>query len=159
MARLLPLLIALIAVALGAGAGFMLRPGPDAAGTGDVQNLDTPGDAPAPPPQEPGSSLRLDNQFVVPLVEQDRVVGLVVLTLGLEVAPAVREQVFAAEPRLRDGFLRVLFDHANSGGFSGNFTRISAREALRTALRESARATLGAGVHDVLIIDMLRQDV
>lgn len=155
MSRLLPVLIALLALALGAGAGFRLRPAP---GAEDVVTGTDLASA-EPEPAGPGSALRLDKQFVVPLVEDGRVTGLVVLTLGLDVDPAVRDQVFATEPRLRDAFLRVLFDHANAGGFSGNFTNISVREALRRALRESARATLGQGVSDVLIIDMLRQDV
>jgi len=155
MARLTPVLIALLALVLGAGAGFWFRPAPEEGAP------EAGADLPEAPPdtQRPASALRLDNQFVVPLVENGRVTGLVVLTLGLDVDPAIRDQVFSAEPRLRDAFLRVLFDHANAGGFSGNFTNISAREALRRALRESARAALGEGVSAVLIIDMLRQDV
>ncbi len=81
-----------------------------------------------------------------------------VLSLSLEVTTAMTEQVYAREPRLRDGFLRVLFDHANAGGFGGAFTQSNNMEILRGALLEVARKSLGAAVSDVLIIDIVRQD-
>ena len=49
------------------------------------------------------------------------------------------------EPKLRDVFLQVLFDHANMGGFRGAFTRSDVLEPLRTALREAAQKHLGKG--------------
>lgn len=56
-------------------------------------------------------------------------------------------------------FLRVLFDHANAGGFRGTFTDGSTLVALRRALLEAARSAMGAeGVLDVLITDIVRQD-
>ena len=104
--------------------------------------------------------VKLDSQFVVPVIEEGRTTSLVVLALSLEVEPGAgaREAVFAQEPRLRDALLRVLFDHANAGGFSGGFTREGPIERLRSALRERARAILGPDLRDVLILDIARQD-
>jgi hypothetical protein len=67
--------------------------------------------------------------------------------------------VYGREPKLRDGFLIVLFDHAAAGGFDGDFTAPTKLAALRRALTEQARAILGPIANDVLIQDIVRQDV
>lgn len=103
--------------------------------------------------------VRLNNQFVVPLVSNEKVVALVVLTLSLEVTPTARETVFEREPKLRDSFLQVLFDQANLGRFTGNFTKVETVRQLKTSLLEAARKELGAGVSDVLVESIARQDV
>ena len=102
--------------------------------------------------------VKLDNQFVVPVIEGGRIASLVVLGLALDVEPGLRETALASEPRLRDAFLRVLFDHANAGGFAGGFTGDGPIGELRAALRESARAVLGPDARDVLILSINRQD-
>ena len=102
--------------------------------------------------------VKLDNQFVVPVIEGGRTEALMMLALSLEIDPAIRAAVFENEPKLRDAFLRVMFDHANAGGFGGGFTAEGPIEALRVALRERARAILGPGARDVLIVDIARQD-
>jgi hypothetical protein len=83
---------------------------------------------------------------------------MVILSLSLEVATGTSEQVYSREPKLRDGFLQVLFDHANSGGFKGSFTDSSNLVLLRRTLMETARSILGEVVQDVLISDIARQD-
>ena len=102
--------------------------------------------------------VKLNNQFVVPVLQEGRIRSLVILSLSLEVAPGTTEQVYAREPKLRDGFLRILFDHANTGGFSGTFTDGANLVMLRAALLESAQRVIGQTVTDVLISDMARQD-
>jgi flagellar FliL protein len=102
--------------------------------------------------------VKLNNQFVIPVVENGQVTSLVILSLSLEVAPGGSEKVYALEPRLRDALLQVLFNHANTGGFRGAFTEASTMEALRKALLEAAVKTLGATVSNVLIADIVRQD-
>ena len=102
--------------------------------------------------------VKLNNQFVIPVVENGRVAALVILSLSLEVPPGGSDTVFAAEPKLRDAFLRVLFDHANSGGCSGSFTEGAALAPLRTALLEAGQTVLGAKLTAVLIGDIVRQD-
>ncbi|RSK40031.1 flagellar basal body-associated FliL family protein [Rhodovulum iodosum] len=102
--------------------------------------------------------VKLNNQFVVPVLSDGRVASLVVMGVSLEMPPGERETVYAQEPKLRDGFLAVLFDHANSGGFDGAFTETRRVERLRAALLEVARRVLGAHVRGVLIVDMVRQD-
>ena len=95
----------------------------------------------------------------MPVVKGDKVVSLVVLSLTLEVEPGGTETVFATEPRLRDSFLRVLFDHANVGGFDAGFTQSGTMTLLRRSLLEAATTTLGKTVRDILIVDIVRQEV
>jgi flagellar protein FliL len=83
---------------------------------------------------------------------------MVILSLSLEVTTGSTEAIFQREPKLRDVFLQVLFDHANAGGFKGSFTDGSNMIVLRRALLETAKATMGDIVKDVLIVDIVRQD-
>ncbi len=103
--------------------------------------------------------VKLNNQFVVPIVGRSRVEALMVISLSLETIPGLSERVFSLEPKLRDLFLQVMFDHANMGGFDGSFTQASNLEGLRRALREVAQAQLGKDVSNVLIVDIVRQDI
>ncbi|HMO07309.1 MAG TPA: flagellar basal body-associated FliL family protein [Paracoccaceae bacterium] len=149
MRRLMPILLVLAGLAAGAGAGLALRPLPPASG-------DTT--AAPPVPASPPDYVRLSNQFVVPVVEGGRVAAMVILSLSLEVAPGGSEAIYAREPRLRDAFLQILFDHANAGGFRGAFTDGSNLVVLRGALRETGQRLMPDTIRDVLIADIVRQD-
>ena len=114
-------------------------------------------------PVTPGSDenleyVRLNNQFVVPVVQDAAVRSLVVMSLTVEIDSGQAEFVFNREPRLRDAFLRVMFSHANAGGFDGAFTSPTALNPLRSGLRDAAYDVLGPIVNDVLIVDIVRQD-
>ncbi|QYK41576.1 MAG: flagellar basal body-associated FliL family protein [Paracoccaceae bacterium] len=149
MRGLVPFALGLIGIAAGGGAGLALRPSPDAG----EQIL-----AAAPEPSAQPEYVKLSNQFVIPVLEGGRVSAMVILSLSLEVAPGSTEAVYAREPKLRDAFLQVLFDHANAGGFRGSFTDGSNLIILRVALRETAARVLGSLATDVLISDIVRQD-
>lgn len=181
MRKLLPLVLALIGLGGGLGLGLVLRPDPmaelaanpcgelpsdtegdAAAGTEAEGHATAAGKGGAHAESEEGMATReyvkLNNQFIVPVVQQGTVQALVILSISLEVAAGESEQVFKMEPKLRDSFLQVMFDHANSGGFDGAYTNSNTMEVLRTALFETARGILGKTVSDVLIIDIVRQD-
>ena len=91
-------------------------------------------------------------------MKQGKVSSLIVMSLSIEVTPGLAERVYDIEPKLRDGFLQVLFDHANSGGFDGSFTDGASLILLRQALNETARRIFGKEVTDVLILSIVRQD-
>lgn len=185
--KLLPLLIALLGLGGGVAAGKLFqRPSeaPDQAsgesGTEhDVNNTIAESETHAP--EDHGESegskgnpeaaedsgdhgedgpeyVKLNNQFVVPVVKDGRVDALVVLAISLEVGAGNTEVVYQREPKLRDVFLQVMFDHANVGGFSGTFTDGSNLIVLRTNLKEAAAMIMGTVVRDVLITDIARQD-
>lgn len=176
MARLVPLLLALLGLVAGGGAGFLLRPEP-APPAAEAAN--PCGDATAPvvtPPTEAGHGggqdgghgdaasggtdfVKINNQFVIPVVHDSDIAALVVMSLSLEVASGQTEAIYQREPKLRDVFLQVLFDHANAGGFDGVFTQLGRMDSLRAALTEVAQGAVGPQVVDVLITDLARQDL
>jgi flagellar protein FliL len=173
--KLIPVVIILAGLGGGLAAGAALRPHeePDAAGpaaTPDAAAATDPkagahaGDDHDPVEGDHASDepmheyVKFSNQFVVPVVEDGRVAALVVLSLSLEVAPGMAERVYELEPKLRDSLLQVLFEHANSGGFSGSFTDGANLVSLRAALRETAARVFGPQATDVLIAEIVRQD-
>ncbi len=156
--KLLPVLLVLVGCGAGAAAGVFLRPSEPHA---EEAAADTPEEhgASAESGAEPlHEYVKLNNQFVVPVMADGRVSSLVVLSLSLEVTPGQIERVYEMEPKLRDSMLQVLFDHANSGGFNGSFTDGANMVLLREALLETALRILGKDVTDVLIVDIVRQD-
>ncbi len=102
---------------------------------------------------------KLNNQFIVPILENGMVSAMVVVSLSIEVAAGNKEPIFLAEPKLRDSFLQAMFDHANIGGFSGNFTSGQNLRPLRQDLMKRAKSIVPGVAKDVLIIDIVRQDV
>lgn len=96
--------------------------------------------------------------FVVPIVKDKKVSSLIVMSLSIEVPIGQKDAIYAKEPKLRDSFLQVLFNHANLGGFEGEFTDSSNLDVLRNSLREIGRRDLGDGISDVLIMEVARQD-
>lgn len=174
MGKLLPVLIAVVGLVIGVGAGIVLKPDPpaesateegaaDAHDTGHAEKAGGHGDAVKDDGHgeaggEGADFVKLNNQFVIPVVRGGRVSALVVMSLSLEVGTGGNEYVYKREPKLRDSLLQVMFDHANSGGFDGNFTESGNMTLLRRALLEAAQQVLGPTVSDVLIIDIVRQD-
>jgi hypothetical protein len=179
LARLLPIILAVAGLGVGAGAGLFLRPpdttpepsavhagedpgatdhdvGPEGAPAAAEAHADAPAAEDGLSP--PRDYVKLNNQFVIPVVEEGRVSALVILSLSLEVTAGMTETVYQIEPKLRDSLLQVMFDHANSGGFKGTFTDGSNMVLLRHALLENAQRVMGKDVTDVLIVDIVRQD-
>jgi hypothetical protein len=99
----------------------------------------------------------LQRQMIVPIVSDDQVISLVVLSLSIEVEAGFTNDVYDREPKLRDAFLQVLFRHANTGGFSGDFTSGEKMADLRRALNSAAAQVLGPVAIQVLVTDILRQ--
>ncbi|MFV2035183.1 MAG: flagellar basal body-associated FliL family protein [Halocynthiibacter sp.] len=165
MGKVLPALLALIGTGAGIGAGIALRPPPgelaqEAVGENTDQAAAGAAASGSKYETDPATEdVKLSNQFVISVVEEGRVVALVVMSLSVEVVAGSKEMVYSREPKLRDAFLQVLFDHANTGGFQGNFTSGEKMLILRNALYEIARRTLGPVVTDVLIQELVRQDL
>lgn len=163
MKILIPLLLVLIGTGSGIAAGMFLRPempveeaqteGGDAGEEGEeVHHAEDNAEA------AERDYVKLNNQFVIPVVENGEVSSLVVLSLSVEIEPGYREEIFRKEPKLRDSFLQVLFDHANVGGFRGAFTDNNTLDVLRASLRDVAIRDAGSHVTDVLILEIARQD-
>lgn len=164
MAKLIvPILLALVGLLAGGGAGYFLKPATEkteATHGHETEPKDGHDSKEADEKHDDTGSdfVKLNNQFVVPVVEAGRVSALVVLSISLEVQSGGSAEVYQMEPKLRDALLRVLFDHANAGGFRGSFTDTANMAVLRVALREAAQRIMGPMISDVLIVDMMRQD-
>lgn len=177
--KLFPVLGLLLGTGGGIGAAVLTAPAPEASkAAGDAAQSAGAAHDPAEknteaahadyPAANPGKAdhdtekasefYKINNQFVIPVMKGERVGSVVVVTLSLEIEPGLSETVHSREPKLRDAFLRVFFDHANMGGFSGVFTRVETLDLLRGALREAARKSLGPALLDVLITDIVRKD-
>lgn len=176
--KILPVLLALVGLIGGGAAGYFLRPAPKPA-----EAATEAGHAPAAAEHAPAAHaqdaahgdehggghgddhadatseyVKLNNQFVIPVIEKGQVISLVVLSLSLEVTVGSTEKVYAAEPKIRDALLQVLFDHANAGGFAGAFTETATMADLRRGLLETVKTILGDTVLGVLVSDIVRQD-
>lgn len=175
MKKLLPLILALVGIGGGVGAGLALRPDPpemtEEHGTQEDhaskkadkdhakadEHADDHDDGHGP--VDAIEFVKLNNQFVIPIVARDMVESLVVMSLSIELEAGNTETVYRREPKLRDEFLQVLFDHANMGGFRGEFTDTAKLGVLRAGLLEVAQGVLGSAVTGVLITDLARQDM
>ncbi|XDA98483.1 flagellar basal body-associated FliL family protein [Sulfitobacter sp. LCG007] len=169
MRKLLPILLLLVGTGVGVGAGMFLRPEPEPVAETE-EGAEIPPEAEHAPDAETDGAgskgeatgmeyVKFNNQFVVPVVRDGNIGALVVLSLSLEVPEAQVDSVYAREPKLRDAFLQVLFDHANIGGFDGEFTAAGTLDVLRRALRETAQKSMSAAaINDVLITEIARQD-
>lgn len=164
---ILPVILGLVGTAGGAAAGLFLLPPPAPEAPVDETACVVPehgGEeshdlAELPEHDTPSAFVALSNQFIVPLVNGNEVESLVILSASIEVPEEKQDAVLQAEPRLRDAFLQVLFDHANTGGFDGTFTTTDTMRRLRLALNAAAEEVLGETSRNVLIVDIIRQDV
>ena len=163
MKLLIPLIMALTGLAAGAGAGWYLRAPPPEESAAEATQEEVARDVAAHAADDAAGSnretLRLANQFMVPLVREDRVHAIVVIGLALELTQGHDITLTRHEARLRAAFLQALFDHANMGGFEGVFTSGEVLLGLRGQLRAIAREQLGDVLRDVLITDLIRQEV
>jgi hypothetical protein len=156
MKQILPLLLILIGIGAGGAAGFVLRPEPEPPTEEEILEAELIQEEKAEP--ENIAYVKLNNQFVVPVVEKDKVTSLVVLSISLETTSDQSEMIYEREPKIRDEFLRVLFDHAYTGGFQGAFTASPNLDHLSGQLLAVAKKVTKNVVSDVLITDILRQD-
>lgn len=163
LSKLLPVIFLLLGTGAGVGAGLFLHT--PAAPAVDAEEQSDEDDFFAQAKHSEGEEedetrdyVKLTNQFIVPIVADDEVKSMIVMSLSLETVPGMTEAVFAREPKLRDVFLRVLFDHANVGSFNGRFTDPGKLDVLRKSLLAVAQREMGADVTDVLIVDIARQD-
>ncbi len=102
MSKILPILLALIGVGAGIGAGVMLKPAPvdmsevpvcrpatEGEHTEVAHDVDEGGEA------TPPEYVKMHNQFVIPVVEDGKMAALVVLSISLKVSAGGKEATFS----------------------------------------------------------------
>ncbi len=179
MKKLLPVLIGLLGLAAGVGAGLALKPTPPAAmaeacpaapaaegaaaAGGEASPCAADPFSPGKPAEKKKSAelayVTMDKPFVVPVFAGEKVAAMVVVSLSVETETESAHAIEDVKPQLRDGFLKVMFRHANSGGFDGSFTTGRKIEDLKSALLASAHEVVpDIPVDEVLITEIARQD-
>jgi hypothetical protein len=185
MRRVLAVLIVLAGAVGGLGLGAALRPAEPVVGTavGDAgeARAESPSEGTAEGAQPTGMAasadaasaeatnaapapgdrdyVKLARQLIVPVVEEGETRALMLFELALDVPRSMTERAYAAEPRLRDAFLKVLMEMSYTGAFSRTYTDERVVEELRDKLRSAARGQLGGAAADILILDILRQEL
>ena len=169
MKKLLPVLLIVLGLVGGSAAGWFLRPAAEPTVSEDTEDNTSGdnasasggyGDGDDEDPSGEMDYVKLNNQFIVPVVHNGKVSALVVMSLSLEVEAGGREVVYTREPKIRDALLSVLFQHANAGGFDGAFTATRNLDVLKTMMTEATRQAMESDlVANVLIIDIVRQDL
>ncbi|MDP4990714.1 MAG: flagellar basal body-associated protein FliL [Marivita lacus] len=102
--------------------------------------------------------VKLPSQFVVPVIMDNRVRAMVILTVALEVEVGQGDRVRALEPKLRDEFLAELFSLAALDGFKDEMISRKTLELVKRALSVRSSEVLGLQNVNVLVTDMARQD-
>ena len=162
---ILPVLLAALGTGSGIAAAVILAPEPETAHAEPMgpcgpeqEHAAAAGDTHSAAPPSENDFIKLGNQFVVPVVRDERVTSLVIVSLSLEITPESRDLVLSREPKLRDVVLQSMFDHANRGGFDGYFTGSDQLDTLRHGLYKDGVAVLGHALQGVLIVEIARQD-
>lgn len=165
MKKLIPIVMLFIGAGAGVGAGIYLRPAPEEFVESEEVEEEKEAELQPLPNEEEVSGIqgmqyiKLSNQFVIPIVREERVVSMVVMTLSVEIPDGLGQEVYDLEPKIRDVFLRVLFDHATVGAFDGAFINNGNLDVIRRSLREIAHKVFGRDlINDVLIFEIARQD-
>lgn len=168
MGKLVPIVLVLVSFGGGVGAGKYLQPEPPVDDTTCVDGEDCPVSAHEDGPvvdekgnlvdQNGSSYAALKKQFIIPILTEERVTGLVVASIAIAVDEGTVEPVFEVEPKLRDAVLQVFFIHASSGGFRGDFLNKRAMTDLRERLNEVVSPIVGKTFHEVLLTEVVRQD-
>lgn len=165
----LPLVLIIFGGAAGTGAGLFLggassgeaneqieASSSDAAA---VENSADSGNQASSSTSEAVDYFKIPNQFIVPIIHHGKMTGMVIMSLAIEGDASIREEIFKKAPKLRDAFLRVMFDHANIGGFDGNFIETGPMQLLQDSLKVRAQSLLGDLVYEVLILEIARQEL
>ncbi|MFK7945382.1 MAG: flagellar basal body-associated FliL family protein [Paracoccaceae bacterium] len=169
MKKILPIILLILGVAGGGVAGVFLKP-PEEPPEEDGQAKDearhaatrensdsedlTEGEAPTN-----RAFVKVGRQTIVPVLDGGETRALMLFELAVDVPAASANIVHEMEPRLRDAFLRELFQMSYTGAFLTEFTDDRVIEELRRNLTRAARQYVGEDAREVLILDVMRQEM
>lgn len=105
------------------------------------------------------SYYRFSREFVVPILDGDRVASLVILNINLEVDNGISSQLFSQEPKLRDNIMSTLIALSSDGDTFQNITQVESYESVRSMVLMNLKNVVPKGIENVLIVDMAKQDL
>lgn len=162
--KIMPLLALILGLAGGGAAAIFLAPPPDdqPMSQNEATTPDALSETSSDDLQDGASDsfeiVKLPSQFVVPVIMDNRVRAMVILTVALEVEVGQGDRVRALEPKLRDEFLAELFSLAALDGFKDEMISRKTLELVKRALSVRSSEVLGLQNVNVLVTDMARQD-
>jgi len=98
-------------------------------------------------------------EFVVPILRQKRVESLVIIQLSLEADVDLSRNLFTMEPKLRDNIMSTLIELSNDGDTLVNLTEVEHYETIRAMVLMNLEDVIADGLHNVLILDIAKQDL
>lgn len=104
------------------------------------------------------SYLKFKRQFVVPVMDKNKIDALVIMNLNIELDKDAPSNVYNMEPKLRDAIMRELLALSSDDIFGENLTSAESYQTLRSTLLRASKSVVTEGVRDILILDIARQD-
>ncbi|MEL6829403.1 MAG: hypothetical protein AAFO63_04630 [Pseudomonadota bacterium] len=98
-------------------------------------------------------------EFVVPILREGRVESLVIIQLNLEADLELSRNLFTMEPKLRDNIMSTLIALSNDGDTLTNLTDVEHYETIRAMVLMNLEDVVAEGLHNVLILDIAKQDL
>ena len=166
MKKIFALLLPLLGIAGGIGTAVFLKP--PAEDHSAASDAHTPGTDGSPAQAETSgetartserSFVKIGRQTIIPVVADGETRALMLFELAVDVPAGKNDLALQLEPRLRDAFLRELFQMSYTGAFETNFTDERVIAELRRNLTHVARKHLDSGEAEVLILDVMRQEL
>ncbi len=103
--------------------------------------------------------MKFSRQFVVPLIENEKVVSMMIFDINLVMNSDADSDFYIHEPKARDALMSGLLSLAQQGVFSGDIGADRHVGYVKSRLLDNVQSALGRGVDEVLILDMVRQDM
>ena len=103
---------------------------------------------------------KFSREFVVPLIQNERVASLVILNINIESDAATSDKLFSQEPVIRDVVMTTLIEISGDGKTFQSMTSIENYETLRSLVLVALQKKFpDMGINNVLILDIARQDL
>jgi len=102
---------------------------------------------------------KFSREFVVPIIRAGKVESLVILNLNLEADAEISQKLFEMEPKLRDNIMTTLITLSNDGTTFESMTSVENYESIRSMVMMNLKSVMSTGIHNVLIVDLAKQDL
>ncbi|WP_156945544.1 flagellar basal body-associated FliL family protein [Hyphomonas johnsonii] len=102
---------------------------------------------------------KFSREFVVPIMRDNKVVSLVILNINLEVDSSLSRKLFSMEPKIRDNIMTTLVELSNDGRTLESVANLENYESIRSTVLMNLQKVAPAGIRNVLIVDMAKQDL